>query len=411
MGEVAMANMYISFLLEFYQPPTQAYPILNNIIKECYVPIGKLFNCDLNPKFTISMTHSLMDLLDRYGRIDDVVPLLRRAVDDNKIEIAHSGAYHPIFPLIPRQEVVRQIELDVGLKEKNFGRIPKKGIIPPELCYDDKLIGIFKDMGFKWTLVDDKVMATNGVAVPDTEIYQVDGFTVFMRSSLWSDGLTKKRASGRYWTGKEFVRHLRDEMAGKDRDCYKILELTGETFGHHIKYYQETYLRDMLFALRDCDSVRLCTVSELLDASSLRKVEKRRERDKSFQFFPPSSVATTSEELRRGDLYPHWKSNDNLVHEKLWALTNLILEACRDMDFGNGRNSDLREMLDRAFYSGQYFSASVWYWDPKRIYEGIDLQMRALYKYARLTDDKRTLEEGQHIYAELMWQIFKRDQR
>lgn len=405
-----MAHMYVAFLLELYQPPTQTYPLLDDVIKDCYVPLSRLFNCDLTPRFTISITHSLMSLLDKFGRLDEIIEGLKQAMRDDKIEVIHSGAFHPIFPLMPKGEVLRQIELDIELKEKSLGPMPKGGIISPELCYHDNLISFFKNMQFSWTVINDKVMEMNGVAVPEGEIYHIDGFSIFMRSSFWSDKITTRRENGMYWTGKEFVQHLGEEIASKDHDCYKILTLPGETFGYHIKYYQETFLRDMLYALQECESVSLVLVSDLLKIPTLSSIEKHSEQDKHYSYFPPSSIATEITDLMRGDRYPHWRSNGNRVHEKQWALTNVIFEACRKVEFESSRHAVLRDLLDHVFYSGQYFSASVWYWDPGSIYKGVDLQMRALYKYSAVTGDRGTLEKGQRLYTELMWEISKQDQ-
>jgi alpha-amylase/alpha-mannosidase (GH57 family) len=402
-----MAKMYIAVLLEFYQPPTQTEQVLKSIANQCYFPLVKLLNCDLDPKFSISLTNSLVELLERFGLLENFLEDLKMAYAENKIEIVHTGAFHPIFPLIPHDEVKRQIELDIGLKGNIFGQVERKGVISPELSYDDKLLALFQKVGFKWTLVNDKIMAIHGIHIPSHEIYTVDGFAVFLRSSFWSDQIRSKRADNRYWTGKEFVQYMNLEAANQDRDSYKVISLTAETFGHHLRYFQETFLRDMLFELQQCKNVKLCFISDLLKIDNLQKCPKEKERGKEYTYFPPSSIATDTENVPHSDPYPHWKSNGNKVHEKLWALTDLVINACKFVDFDKGHNRDLRDMLDKAFYSGQYFSASIWYWKPNLIYEGIDLQMRALYKYCRETNDFVTLRKGQKIYRELIWDIYE----
>jgi hypothetical protein len=403
-----MAKMYISFLLDFYQPPTQSEAILNRVTKECYLPMAKLFNCALNPKFTISIAHSLVELLERFGWEGELVRLVNQALDSHTIEMVHTGAYHPVFPMLPTEEIERQILLDIEFKERKIGNRDVRGILSPDYCYADWLINLFRGMGYRWTVIDDQIMNLKGIAVPEEKIYQINGFTVFMRSGFWSDMLRKKKETNEYWTGRDFVRHMKAEAAGKNRDCYKILALSGETFGHHIPYYQETFLRDMLFELQKCDSVKLCFLSELLELAPFQKVEK--ERLPTGYYFPDSSAATHAEDLARGDPYPHWKSSKNLVHEKLWKLTNLVLSGCQHIDFRDGRHAGLRELLDRAFYSDQYFSASVWYWNPMSIFEGIDLQMRALYRYVQLINDPVTFQEGKRVYTEIVWEIFKQDE-
>jgi hypothetical protein len=405
-----MPTMYVSFLVDLFQPATQGYTVVDEIARECYGPLVEIFNSDLAPKFTVSMSNSLASLLHEYGK-DQVIDDLREAINSRKVELIHTGAHHPIFPLIPKHEVVRQIELDIKFKQEFFGPTERTGILSPELCYDDTLVPFYKNLGFRWTVTDDLVMGSNGIMVNGHEVFLIRDFAVFMRSSFWSDRIRKPDDSGRYMTGREFVEHMRREIEGQEQDCYKVIVLSGETFGHHVKYFEETFLRDMLFALKRCDSVRLCLMSELLEVESLRKIEKRREQYKGFDYFPLSSWATQPDDYRRGDPYPLWHSGGNPIHEKLWALTGLIFDSCANINFANNDNQNLRELLDRAFYSTQYFWASIWFWRPELVYEGIDLQMRALYKCARLTGNREILNKGQELYAGLMWEIYARARR
>ena len=247
----------------------------------------------------------------------------------------------------------------------------------------------------------------NGIPVPEGYVFQIDDFAVLMRSSFWSDRIRQPKDTGWRWTGREFVEYLDAEAAQKTEDCYKVIALASETFGHHLKYYQETFLRDMLFALKGCESVRLLTISELLTVSSLPKVRK------------PGSKARSLHTSRVVPGQPGRKITKEAISiligsqkgteftRRLWELSGLILEACRDIDFENDANNNLRVLLDGAFYSTQYFWASVWFWRPERIYEGIDLQMRALYACATLTRNSGLREAGKRIYTQLMWEIDK----
>jgi predicted glycosyl hydrolase (DUF1957 family) len=395
-----MAKMYVAFVLNLYQPLNQPTQVVEEITRECYLPLAELFTCELNPKFTVSITGSLLRLLQNRGK-DELLGLLKQAKRDNKVDIVHSGAYYPIFPLISPSEVRRQIQLDIEEKQNELDERGKTGIFPPELGYKDSLLEVYRDFGFQWTLIDDQLMKAHQIDIPDDYIYQVNGLSVFMRSQFLSNNLREPRPeTKRLWTGKEFVRHLENEMAGKAKDCYRIIALAGETFGHHIKYYQETFLREMLYALQDSQTVELCLVSELI--GKFPPVEKKKEGD---FYFPPSSWATDVEDFNRGDYYPHWKSQGNRVHQKLWELTNLLLEASENLSDFEEPRQPLRTLLDEAFYSETYFFASVWFWKPDLIYRGIDVQMRVLYKYFQLTKNRKVFAQGQQIYVELMREI------
>jgi hypothetical protein len=86
------------------------------------------------------------------------------------------------------------------------------------------------------------------------------------------------------------------------------------------------------------------------------------------------------------------------------------MEATGRLDFARPDFQRLRRLLDSAFYSGQYYHASLWFWDSGPILEGVDRQMRALYEYARATEDFKALHAGQEIYTNLLWEVHCRNQ-
>ncbi len=408
-----MAKMYVAFLLDLFQPSSQNDKVIDEVTRECYQPLVELFNSKPNAKFTVSLTNSLASLLVNLGK-NKTIEELKLAVELGRIEMIHTGAYYPIFPLSPALEVKRQIVLDMDFKAGYFGLEKISGIFSPEMCYHDKLLPIYQEIGFKWTIIDNRVMEMNGVKIPQHEIYHVNDMAVFMRSELWSNRI--RNEPDNHLTGREFVRQMEAEIKLQQQDCYTIIAISGETFGHHVKYYQETFLRDMLCKLSESDSVELCLVSDLLKLNSLTKIEKSKNVGKEFEFFPSCSWATQPDDYSRGDYYSLWKSKDNPIHKNLWRLTDMIWNANSVIDFHNVESDSnneltlLRALLDRSFYSTQYFWASIWFWNPERIYEGIDLQMRTLYLCASLTDNYDLLEAGRDLYTQLMWEIHNRIQ-
>lgn len=401
-----MSKMHVAFVLELYQPPTEDFKTLTRINSECYVPLVKLLVTEPRPRITLLVTSSLINLLNKWGLAKPVLPLLQFGIAHDNIELAHSGAYHSVFPLLSDKEVRRQIELDIEAKRKTFPPTKTRGILPPELCYRDSLIPVFKDLGFNWTLIDDKLMELHQIPVPSRSIYTVDDMAILLRSSFWSDCIRQPSEDHTHWTGQAFLQVMRQELENVEQDCYKIIMLPGETFGHHVKYLHELFFRDLLYGLDDFPDIRLCTVSDLLGNSAFPRI-KREHAD--FGYFPASSISTRPDDWVRQDPYPHFRSRNNPIHDKLWQLTDLILEVTDHLDFDQLKFQRLRKLLDMAFYSGQYFHASYWFWDKSRVYEGIDRQMRALYEYYQTTRDKQPLRQGQDLYTDLMWEISQRD--
>ncbi len=405
-----MARLHIALVLELYQPPTQGREVLERVTNECYAPLAKLLAAEPRLRVTLSFTRSLIEGLKTYGLDDAVIPAIAQAVTEGNVELAHSGAYHSVFPLLSDREVRRQVELDLMAKEQPFGSTPPRGILPPELCYSDRLLPLFRDLGFRWTLVDDKLLCRFGIPIPSGEVYRVENLAVLFRSDLWSDSIRQPRESGGHWTGRDFAAELAREARGLAGDAYKVIMLPGETFGHHIPWFQETFLRDLVYALGDYPDLCLSTVSELLGVGRFPQVPPPPHGVVGFGSLPPSSLATREGDWARGDPYPHFNSRGNPIHKRLWRLTGLILRVIDGQPLGAHEFGRLRALLDSAFYSGQYYHASMWFWGPEPVLEGIDRQMRVLYEYARVTGDLRSLRLGQRIYASLLWEVHQRRQ-
>jgi hypothetical protein len=405
-----MARLHIALVLELYQPPTQGGGMLERVTHECYAPLAKLLAGEPRLRVTLSFTRSLSEGLKTWGLDDVVITAIAQAVARGNVELAHSGAYHSVFPLLSDREVRRQVELDLEAKGDSFGPTPPRGILPPELCYHDRLLPLFRDLGFRWTLVDDKLLHSIGIPIPRSAVYRVQDLAVLFRSDLWSDSIRQPWEGGGHWTGRAFAAELAREARGLASDAYKVLMLPGETFGHHIPWFQETFLRDLAYALADYPELCLSTVSELLDTGRFPETPPPPHGPTRFEFLPPSSLATRVEDWDRGDPYPHFNSGGNPIHKRLWRLTKLILRVTDRLDLGLPKFKRLRGLLDSAFYSGQYFHASLWYWDLGPVLEGIDRQMRVLYEYARVTGDHNSLSSGQRVYASLLWEVEQRRQ-
>jgi len=399
-----MAKLYLAFLLHFNQPINQDREVLREISNECYRPVFGLFNDDLDAKFSISITDSLLSLFKEEGMEKETIDQLSMARQKGNIEVLHTGAYYPILPLLDPGEIRRQIEVDIDFKKKDLAVDALSGFFPPELCCDDNLIEILRQQGFKWTILDDQLFEQNGIAIPEHEISCAGGLHVFARSSFWSNILSQGGPRGR-----DFVRQMDLERRERTRDYYKIIALAGETFGHRHRLFHRVFFEEMFNELQSHDNIKSCQVSDLLCIPSLSKRKVVSRTDGAFRYFPASSWATTPKNAARGDPYPHWKSRGNPIHEKLWELSDLIQTCCRGVDFTDQKYKRLRDLLDPAFYSLQYFWASIHYWNSGLIYKGIDLQMRALYEYCDVIGNNEALETGQRIYTQLLREIQGRD--
>jgi alpha-amylase/alpha-mannosidase (GH57 family) len=381
---------YLAFLFHLYQPPTQLGWVVDKIVEDCYLPLTDLLNSRLNPRFNININYSLTELLVSLGH-EKVLRNLSSAASAGKVEFTESGAYHPIFPLIPEDEVVRQLELNHTKNKAVFGECyDPKGIFPPEMCYNSRAARITREMGYKWIITDDLPFSYYNKNVPSSHIIDVDGTGVFLRSNRWSNEL-----SFNTWKGNDFISEIRSVLDGwfGDKDGYLVIAMDGETFGHHHHYYHEKFIHAMLSSLADDPrDIKLVTLSEIFE-----KFPKKP------SFVPPSTWSASMEDLYSDDPYPLWRSKFNPIQHNQWQLTYHILRLVRTVE-----DAELRSLMDRALYSCQYWWASSWHFDPSQIYRGSFLLLDTLEKYSRLTGDKESLRLGRELYNNLTYTVLER---
>lgn len=113
--------------------------------------------------------------------IRQIIPTYKKYMEDGRIEISTSPLYHPILPIlldikcahrnIPNPEVlpanlrmskdaIAQTKLALDKMEEIFGRRPK-GIWPPEHCVSAKTLDVLADLGVKWTISDEGILANS----------------------------------------------------------------------------------------------------------------------------------------------------------------------------------------------------------------------------------------------------------
>ena len=223
---------YVNFLFHIYQPPIQTEKVIAEIVEQSYEPLTRQFTQFPDLKLTLNINWSLVEKLDYL--FPNVLDNIRNAYENKSLELTATGAYHPIFPLIPESEVVKQIDLNRrGMQATVSTAYDPEGVFPPELAFNGHLVSLFKRMGFKWTIADDGNLSYYGTEVPHNKVYSFDGLPVLLRSNLWSNKFARYDGSWRH--GSDFVTDLTRELERwmGQGDGYLIIALDGETFGHH----------------------------------------------------------------------------------------------------------------------------------------------------------------------------------
>ena len=328
----------------------------------------------------------------------DIIDGLKQLADSSQIELTGTGKYHPILPLIPPEEVKRQIELNQKTNSFFFGDAYKpSGFFPPEMAYSRDILPAVIGTRHRWIIL-------SGVACPadwpvDT-VYQVEHegkkAAVFFRDNLLSNKISFHELGPH-----DFLEHLKG-LQGDRGNIYVVTAMDAETYGHHIQDWEELFLaevyeelqvRSETYAhiqqqkvlatqhtslLQDAETsqqVQTVTISGLLDIFPSTEVVDPK----------PSSWSTTAEDIEAENPYPLWQDKNNEIHHLQWQHMEVCTEIClkavqvADNDESKHFAGVARGLLDRAFYSCQFWWASHKpMWDINIIHMGIDNQHRVI---------------------------------
>ncbi len=365
---------YWAPLIHVYQPPNQEIEILKTIDKECYKPLFSIIEDHENAKFCLNINGVLIELLYEY-ELGDTMDLIKNLVSENKIEIVGTAKFHPILPLIPIKETQHQIQINEDLNRKEFGRWQRKGFFPPEMAISGGVAKFIRDLGYKWVIV-------SGIACPiewpyDRIYKSPNGLQLFFRDEILSNKIAFKSIST-----KEFVKELnimyKDKKQDYKNNSYIITAMDGETFGHHIKKYEKTFLGKTLEIINENNDIEIVFISDLDKYFPIAE-EKIVPRE--------SSWSTTIEDIKVGIPYPLWNHPENNIHKYYWKIMrsmNNLINLVDDIDIIQNWEIKHYYTTARWFYDKCLYSCPTWWanpekgmWSPNLIYKGVELIMKA----------------------------------
>jgi hypothetical protein len=373
--------MYWSNFLHIYQPPTQTEEIVRKVTDEGYRTLVRVLREAPNGKITLNISGVLTEQLARYG-LDDVIRGLRELAERGQVEFTGSAMYHPILPLIPQDEVVRQIRLNNEVNQHYFGEVYKPtGFFPPEMCYSWEVAKTVAELGFRWIIVDE--LSFNGKigSVQYDRVHKIEGledFLVFFKERPFSAGITY----GLYPSAEPFLKAVSDRLDGHN---YLLTGTDGEVYGHH-RQGQDKLLSEV-FTQRTPET---CTVSELIERFS--QVDRANP--------IPSSWSTWEDEMAQGIPYPQWRYPGHELHGLQWQLTDFALQTVKETPSTTAGFPKARGLLDEGLHSCQYWWASCrpW-WSVEMIEWGAQKLYGAVESLGDVIDRRQREEAGRLFQA------------
>ncbi|MBN2482842.1 MAG: glycoside hydrolase family 57 [Candidatus Omnitrophica bacterium] len=93
------------------------------------------------------------EIVSRYKKFVDIPEMIERYRQADNIEIIGMGYYHPIFPLIPREDWAEQLKRGKDIVERLFKKSPK-GFWPSEMAFSMEMIPALDEAGYEYVVVD-----------------------------------------------------------------------------------------------------------------------------------------------------------------------------------------------------------------------------------------------------------------
>ena len=257
-------TIHFAFLFHIYQPPTQIPPVLKQIVNESYRPIFETLGRYPSAKISLNINATLTEQLYDYG-FHDVINSIGDLANRGQIEFTGSGKFHPLLPLLPEPEVIRQIKLNNETNKKFFGSYNPRGFFPPEMAVSEEIYKPIRKMGFDWIIMSGIANTLQNFPTDFISTHPETSLKLIFRDDIISNdvGFDKINKIDHFFRRLSYRR--------TDKDYYVILAMDGETFGHHVKHGIRNFLKPLFQSLEYREDVRMCTISEIIDKFPKKK--------------------------------------------------------------------------------------------------------------------------------------------
>jgi alpha-amylase/alpha-mannosidase (GH57 family) len=159
-------NVYHALGLHMHQPPGNLRVLIESNeweaqqIMKCYERVPRYAEryrdvARIHVGFSGILLEQLCDcdIIDSYRRFVDIPAMLDSYREANNIELIGMGYFHPIFPLIPREDWSEQLASGREIMAEVFDR-PPRGFWPPEMAFDMEMVPALVEAGYEYVVVD-----------------------------------------------------------------------------------------------------------------------------------------------------------------------------------------------------------------------------------------------------------------
>lgn len=290
---------WINFL-HFYQPVHIDAHIVEEATDNSYLRIVRALLENPQAKFNFNINGCLILRWEELGYrhlIEDIKKLL----DRGQIDLSGTAAYHPLIPLIPEKEAVRQIKENEAILARVFSGYKPTGFFFPEMAYSPEAARLVKSLGYQWVILDE---------IAHWQISREIDYTVPYideNSGLYAV-LRERKASNSY------VPKTIDDMLDK-KDGREIIITTTDAELYGLRHTDKSRTLEKILKRPDLTTER---ISDFVRAGKeqARKIKPL-----------AHSWATGPEEFKKNEPFNLWREKDNIVQKKLWDLAEFVYNA------------------------------------------------------------------------------------
>lgn len=378
--------MYWANFLHIYQPANQRKDVLEAVIAQCYRPILKHIQKSKHVRLTLNINASLVEQFHEHGH-DDLIEILKEVGSEGRIEFTSSAKFHAFLPLLPKEEVIRQIKMNDETNRHYLGDAYKPvGFFSPEMGYSQELPGIVESLGYKWMILDEISAFGEPEKVDHTKIYKIKDTNV---NAFFRERRISNLIMSAVVRSPETLKDAMKEDLKSDR--YLITAMDGETFGHH-----RPGLEKMLFKIFETPEFNLVTISELY-----------KHYNNVVEITPVKSTwASSKQDIDRGIQFLSWNDPSNIIHTWQWELIHLVEKAVNDHGSMSPKDDEARKKMDRALASDHLWwaSAKPW-WSVEMIEDGAFRLLDTIRSFPNISNED--LIKASKLYENIVSTAFE----
>jgi predicted glycosyl hydrolase (DUF1957 family) len=377
-------------LLHLYQPAHTDAHIIVEATEKSYKRLVKALLDHPKIKFTFNITGCLFkrwEILGYEKLIQDINTLIKRG----QLELTGSAAYHPILPLVPKEEVKMQILENEEILRNHFGDDFKpKGFFLPELAYSQEVGKLIASLGYEWIILDEIAYCGKLNKVNYKKLYQdkASGLKIIFRNRKHSKSYVP-----------DTIHKIIDSSKNGNNGIVIITATDAELYGLRHEDFTGEFEK-----LLEANNFESQTISEFI--SEFEDIEKIKPLASNWE--------STEKELVEKKPYALWFEKENPIQQKLWELARLAI------------NTIDKRKKDQAYYWARWHlvrgltSCSFWWasakdfrlfgpisWSPDEIERGVNELIRSI----RALDDvttRQTKMKAERLYIKIKQMVWEK---